>query len=71
MTYRVLPLKQDMSLSATSMCLTSRDGDSTNSLYSPFKCLATLSMKKFFLMSNQNHTWLNLKPFPDVLSLVT
>jgi len=33
---------------------TSRDGDSTTSLGSLFQCLTTLSVKKFFLISNLN-----------------
>ncbi|EOB03656.1 hypothetical protein Anapl_02449, partial [Anas platyrhynchos] len=43
-----------ISLSSTSKRLlkTSRDGDSTTSLGSLFQCLATLSVKKFFLTSN-------------------
>jgi len=40
-----------MSLSTTSerVLNTSRDGDSTTSRGSPFQCLTTLSVKKFFL----------------------
>ncbi|KAK4820465.1 LOW QUALITY PROTEIN: hypothetical protein QYF61_027747 [Mycteria americana] len=33
-----------------------RDGDSTTSLGSLFQCLTTLSVKKFFLISNLNHS---------------
>ena len=33
---------------------TSRDGDSTPALSSLFQCLTTLSVKKFFLISNLN-----------------
>ncbi|KAK4824091.1 hypothetical protein QYF61_010602 [Mycteria americana] len=47
------------------------DGDSTTSLGSLFQCLTTLSVKKFFLISNLNLPWHNLRPFPLVLSLVT
>ncbi|KAK4822235.1 hypothetical protein QYF61_011876 [Mycteria americana] len=47
-----------------------RDGDSTTSLGSLFQCLTTLSVKKFFLTSNLNLPWLNLRPFPLVLLLV-
>ncbi|KAK4821778.1 LOW QUALITY PROTEIN: hypothetical protein QYF61_000839 [Mycteria americana] len=47
------------------------DGDSTASLGSLFQCLTTLSVKKFFLISNLNLPWCNLRPFPLVLSLVT
>ncbi|KAK4828289.1 hypothetical protein QYF61_024954 [Mycteria americana] len=50
---------------------TSRDGDSTTSLGSLFQCLTTLLVKKFFLISNLNFPWCNLRPFPLVLSLVT
>ncbi|KAK4807471.1 hypothetical protein QYF61_008239 [Mycteria americana] len=48
-----------------------RDGDSTTSLGSLFQCLTTLSVKKFFLMSNLNLPWRNWRPFPLILSLVT
>ncbi|KAK4827080.1 hypothetical protein QYF61_014182 [Mycteria americana] len=47
------------------------DGDSTTSLGSLFQWLATLSVKNFFLISNLNLPWHNLRPFPFVLSLVT
>ena len=40
---------------------TSRDGDFTTSPGSPFQCLATLSVKKFFLISNLNLPWRNLR----------
>jgi len=33
-----------------------------HSLSSPFRCLTTLSEKKFFLMSNLNLPWYNLRP---------
>ena len=46
---------------------TSRDGDSLGSL---FQCLTTLSVKKFFLISNLNLPWQNLRPLPLILSLV-
>jgi len=45
---------------------TSRDHDSTTSLASLFQCLNTLPIKKFFLISNLNLPWHNLRP----LSLV-
>ncbi|KAK4823315.1 hypothetical protein QYF61_000917 [Mycteria americana] len=48
-----------------------RDGDSTTSLGSLFQCLTTVSVKEFFLISNLNLPWRNLRPFPLVLSLVT
>ena len=62
-----------MSRSATSTCFlnTSRHGDSTTSQNSLFQCLTTLSVKKFFLISNLNLPWCNLRPLPLVLSLVT
>ncbi|KAK4829075.1 hypothetical protein QYF61_002019, partial [Mycteria americana] len=62
-----------MSLSTTSTHLlnTSRDGDSTTSLGSLLQCLTTLSVKTFFLISNLNLPWHNLRPFPLVLWLVT
>ncbi|KAK4814524.1 hypothetical protein QYF61_021625 [Mycteria americana] len=60
-----------MSQSATSTRFlnSSRDGDSTTSLGSLFQCLMTLSVKKFFLISNLNLSWSNLRPFPLVPSL--
>ena len=60
-----------MSCSATSTGFlnTSRDGNSTTSLSSLFQCLTTLSVKKFFLISNLNLPWHNLRPLPLVLSL--
>jgi len=48
-----------------------RDDDSTVSLGNLFQCLKTLSVKKFFLLSNPNLSWCNLRPFPLVLSLAT
>ena len=42
---------------------TSGDGDSTTSVGSLFHCLTTLSVKKFFLISNLNLPWHNLRPF--------
>ena len=55
-----------MTLSTTSKWFlkTSRDGDSTTSLGSLFQCLATLSVKKFFLITNLNLPLCNLRPFP-------
>ena len=38
---------------------------------SPVQCSITLSVNKFFLISNVNLPWRNLRPFPLVLSLVT
>jgi len=46
---------------------TSRDGDSTNSLGSPFCCLTTLSVKKFFLISSLNLPCCNLRPLERVV----
>ena len=62
-----------MSWSAPSTCFlsTSRDGDSTTSLGSLVQCLTTLSVKKFFLISNPNLPWRNLRPLPLILWLVT
>ena len=62
-----------ISLSAMSMWLlnTSRDGDSTTALGSPFQCLTTHSVKKYFLISSLNLPWCNLRPLPLVLSLIT
>jgi len=55
-----------MSRSATSTHLLniSRDGDSATSLGSLFQCLTTLLVKKFFLITNLNLPWHNLRPFP-------
>jgi len=55
-----------MSLSSAPIHLlnTSRDGASTTSLGSLFQCFTTLSVKKFFLISNLNLPWCNLRPFP-------
>ena len=54
-----------MSLSTTSTLslITSRHSDSPTSLDCPFHYLTTLSEKKFFLISNLNLSWCNLKPF--------
>jgi len=62
-----------MSLSTTpkGFINTSRDGDSTTSLGSLFQCLTTLSVKKFFLISNLSLPWWNLRPFPLILSPIT
>ena len=62
-----------MSLSTTSKQFlnTSRDGNSTTSLGTLFQCLTTLSVKTFFLISNLNLPWFNLRPFPLILSPVT
>jgi len=49
----------------------SKDGDSTTSLGSLLQCPSTLSEKTFFLISNLNLPWRNLRPLPLVLSLVT
>ncbi|XP_051625283.1 uncharacterized protein LOC127461479 [Manacus candei] len=49
---------------------TSRDGESTPSLGSPFQWLSTLSAKKFFLISNLNLPWHSCRPSPLVLLMV-
>jgi len=61
-----------MSLSTTPKWFldTFRDDDSTTSLGSLLQCLATLSVKKCFLISNLNLPWRNLRPFPLVMSPV-
>lgn len=41
---------------------TSRIGNSTTTLDSPFQCFTILSMKKFFLISHLNLFWHNLRP---------
>ena len=58
-----------MFLNITSTCFlnTSRDGDSSTSLGSPFQCLTTLSKKDFFLISNLNFPWWNLSLFSVAL----
>jgi len=48
---------------------TTKVGDSTTSLGSPFQCLTTRSEKQYFLTSSLNLPWSSLKPFPLVLSL--
>jgi len=60
-----------MSLSTTSKCFlnTSRDGDSTTSLGSPFQCLTALLEKNYFLVSNLNLPWCNLRLLILVLLL--
>ena len=60
-----------MSLNTTSQCSlnTSGVGDSTTSLGSPLQCLTTLLEKQYFLMSNLNLPWHNLRPFPLIRSL--
>ncbi|KAK4832220.1 hypothetical protein QYF61_021067, partial [Mycteria americana] len=65
------PLNMSLSTTSTRLLNTSRDGNSTTSLGSLFQCLTTLSVNKFFLISNLNPPWCNLRPFPLVLSLVT
>ena len=62
-----------MSLGATSPQYfnSSRDGDFTTSLGCLLQCLATLSEKKLFLISNLNLFWHNLRPFPLILMLLS
>ena len=59
-----------MSWSTTSTYFlnTSREGDSTTSLGNLFQCLITLSVQKFFLISNLNLPWCNLRPLPLIAS---
>jgi len=60
-----------MSLSTFTLSLnTSQDSDSTISLGSLLQCLITVSEKKFFLISNLNLPWSNLRPFLLVLLLM-
>jgi len=49
---------------------TSRDGDLTASLGSLCQCITTLSEVNFFLISNLNLPWHNLRTFSLVLSLL-
>ena len=60
-----------MSLSTTfkHFLNTSKDSDSTISPGSPLQCLMSLSENGFFLISNLNLSWYNLRPFRLVLSL--
>lgn len=51
--------------------ITSRGGNSATFLGSSFQCLTTFSVNKFFLISNLNLPWNNLRPFPHIQSLVT
>lgn len=63
-----------ISLSDTSILFlnTSRNGDTTSSLGSPFQYLnTTLFEKKFFLTSNMHFPWHNLRPLSLVMVLVT
>ncbi len=46
------------------------DGDSPTSLASAFQYLTTPSEKKFFLISNLNLPWQNLRPLLLILSLL-
>jgi len=63
------PCPLTVSLSATFPYFlnTSRDSDSPTSLGSLFQCLTTLSKKNFFLSSNLNLAWHNLRPLPLIL----
>ena len=56
-----------MSLNATSTQFFNTSWDSAL-LGSLFQCFTTLSGKKFFLISNLNLPWCNLRPFPLILS---
>jgi len=49
---------------------TAREGAATVSLGNLFQCLATLTEKNFFLISNLNLPSFSLKPLPLVLSLL-
>lgn len=56
---------QILSQSTTSACLlsTCRDGDFITSLGTLFQCLTGFLMENFFLISNLNGPWYNLRPF--------
>lgn len=47
-----------------------RDGDSITFFGSPSQCLSTLSVKRFFLISNLNLPWYSLTLYPVILSMV-
>jgi len=47
----------------------SKDGDSTDSLGNLFRCLTTLTVKKFFLMFKRNFLCFSLCPLPFMHSL--
>ena len=64
------PLNMSLHTTSTHFLNASKDSDSTTSKDSLFQYLTTLSEKKFFLISNLNLPWHNLKPFPLVLSLL-
>lgn len=49
---------------------TCRNGNLTISLGSLFQSLTALSVKKFFIISNLNLTWWNVRQFALILSLV-
>lgn len=59
-----------MSLNPTSTCLLnlSMSADSSTSVGNPLKCLITISVNKFFQISNLNLPWCNLRPLPHGLS---
>lgn len=60
-----------LSAMSTQLLNTSRERNSTTVLHSLFQCLTTVSTKKFFSFFNLNLPWSNLRPFLQVLLLVT
>jgi len=66
----VIALNHIPYVTPTFLLKTSRDGDSTTSPGSLFRYLSTHSEKKFFLKSNLNFPWCNLRPLPLVLLLL-
>ena len=63
----VYPLNHWLCVTSALFLETSRGSDSTTSLGSLFQCLTTLSEEQFFLISNMNLPWHNLRSFPLVL----
>ena len=64
------PLTTSLSATFAPFLNTSMSSDSTTSLGRLFQHLTTLPENKFFLISNPNLPWHNLRPFPLILSLL-
>jgi len=69
-TTNTSPLSTSISATSPVFLNTSKDGDSTTSLGSPFQHLTTLWEKKFFLISNLSLPWCNFRPSPLRAQLV-
>ena len=64
------PLTTSLSATTPHFSNNSGDRDFTTPLRSPYQCLTTHSENNFFLLSNLNLPWHNLRPSPLVLSLL-